>query len=370
MGNYGSCDDLCYQHRQVQCVRNWNGLNVVAYDDKCDSKTRPPSRAMCGNLTWYVGDWSSCDDSCQQNRTVNCSLVCGRVIPQKPEKCKYLPMTQPVSAMACSSACKFEWVTGDWDDCDSKCSRHRDVTCQRVGTDKAVIVNDQLCDQTTKPISDDACGSFAFVIGPFSGCDSSCIANRSVQCNNTCAGNSHGVLKPSSVCAAKLNQTSPDSQKLCDNCTVSWAIGGWGSCVSNGTSSNGSVVCQQSRTVVCQANRVNSPLSGPSQVDDRFCLNVAALQPKPATQEPCSCGSSDGSNNTAIIAGTVGGVLGAAAVGGAAAYFIKKARTGANSTTIDDIDAGQNVNQNPLYNATPTQENPMYESDSFSSGGG
>ncbi|KAJ8019865.1 A disintegrin and metalloproteinase with thrombospondin motifs 9 [Holothuria leucospilota] len=283
-GNFGQCSAVCgigIQTRDVVCQLN----GVTVNDGQCDQATRPVSQMSCdvGVCEWVTGDFGTCSVTCgpdigQQMRTVMCTnLNSNLMVPDI--NCN--PSLRPSNIQNCLSGVPCDvavWVPGPYEECSAVCGigiQTRDVICVLEGA----TVNDELCDPTTRPVSQMSCdvGVCEWVTGDFGTCSVTCGPDigqqmRTVMCTNL----NSNLMVPDINCNPSLRPSNIQnclSGAACD--AAVWVPGPYEEC---------SAVCGigiQTRDVICVLNGAT--------VNDELCDPTT----RPASQQSCDAGECD-----------------------------------------------------------------------------
>lgn len=168
-GNWGQCSVNCgtgEKRRTVQCL---DSRNRPVRAELCDSPT-PRDVESCNQGPcehhWFFSKWShECSSSCSggvQTRSVHCATIRGHKAldlecdfdsrPSDQQRCKNSRSTRH---------CGYNWFAGPWSQCSTSCGegvKSRHVLCLTAGTNQnSRAVSHDLCDNGTKPVSQEPC---------------------------------------------------------------------------------------------------------------------------------------------------------------------------------------------------------------------
>jgi len=247
---YQGCNQYCNQTRDVYCTDN--GFGFLPDCHCLQKESRPSNQQFCVGgmctVSWYASSWDTCSISCNQTRNVSCYTNTN--VRVSDTYCNAL--TKPSSSQVCTGgSCISDWmITSDWSSCNSTCTQTRTVTCV---TSTNRTVSDVYCNSTLLPPRSQACNSspcvlYEWKIPSWSTCSYYCNQTRNVTCFSNYSP--YQMVINDSYCVMSLNMTKPVTTQMCiasGSCQYWWDYGYLGSCT---------VDCYQLRYgVKCMWNR-------------------------------------------------------------------------------------------------------------------
>ena len=190
------------------------------------------------SYVWRVGDWGRCEGVCGEGvkrRSGDC-VVSGTEIVVRDDLCD--PSAKPVEEEACYSdiGCEYNWRVSPWTDCNATCGagvKTRVFHCQ-VASNQSVVA-DRHCENESAPVDRLDCYSergceYQWQLGAWSNCSSQCGYGER-QRLVTCVVTSNGSFVPPSLC--EVNSSRPANHDSCyseTGCTLEWVSGNWSEC--------------------------------------------------------------------------------------------------------------------------------------------
>ncbi|KPA15798.1 A disintegrin and metalloproteinase with thrombospondin motifs 9-like isoform, partial [Candidatus Magnetomorum sp. HK-1] len=237
-GNWGNCGSNCQQTRTVWCERS---DGTQSNDSNC-SGSKPTTSQNCtsGSCTysWKTGNWGNCGSDCKQTRTVWCERSDGT--QSNDSNCSG---SKPTTSQNCTDgSCTYLWKTGNWSICDNNCQQTRNVWCERSDGFK---VNESDClgvkPEIVQSCSGDNC-SYSWKIDNWSICKSNCKQTRNVWCEN-----SSGNQVNENFCSGEKPILEQNCEG--ENCiTYDWHVEEWNSCDANCNQTR-DVYCMNSKDI-------------------------------------------------------------------------------------------------------------------------
>lgn len=306
-GRWSRCSQACgegFQKRKVACL--WKG-NKVAADGVC-VRTKPRKIQNCRIKAcphWEYEEWSDCSTTCgrgHQIRLVRCANDERETL--REEDC--VPGEKPMTRQACQEIPECDktvflitkvvnqgpvkWVTRNWGECQVQCGegrQQRNVSCVNS---KEVVINNELCQNITKPATVRQCvkhcGKWKHT--SWSHCSSEC-GDGTQERNISCVDFKDNIIIDD-ICRTI---PEPSSTRKCFKYCGIWRHSAWTACSSNcgkGT---------QRRQVKCfdkkyrlTSEKTCDPLLRPANI--RHCSNylcTPARKPKPTVSGHWKTGS-------------------------------------------------------------------------------
>lgn len=286
VSGWSTCSRTCGRGKQVRRVHCQHivdgGETQMIPDDQCPD-IKPTIMGTCQMQKlcpdWSAAQWSKCNVSCGlgfKHRNVTCQTIDTKKILTS-ESCKLA--LKPKEKMQCNPGpCSVAWIASNWSECYPNCGKGmstRMVYCVSI-TDNNQKYPDELCGNSSRPISDKECFSDKL-------CPAMWHASQWSKCTATCGV---GMQMRNVVCAKKegakmlrilsndqcrkeikMNQLQKCSEKPCQ---AGWYIYPWESC---------SKTCGMGirrRRVKCFADSKEDP-------EEKWCKAID----KPITEEQC-----------------------------------------------------------------------------------
>ncbi|XP_002737662.1 thrombospondin type-1 domain-containing protein 7A-like [Saccoglossus kowalevskii] len=245
--SWGTCTATCgtsYRFRTVTCVASTNGFTVA--DDLClgNGLQKPTTTEECFTppcVEYIVGEWTDCFTTCGtafRTRTLTCVTV-GTTIALAQSQCQSAGLEYPSTVESCSLPACYSYYTGAWGECSATCGsaiRTRSVYCAASGSTSQVDTNNCIGAGLEVPTATDicvvpACQVYAFTVGEWSSCSSTCGSSYRTR-SVTCVDQSSDVTVSDSLCST-LGVSKPSTQEDCavQQCTTFiFTVGDWGEC--------------------------------------------------------------------------------------------------------------------------------------------
>jgi len=286
VSGWSTCSRTCARGKQVRRVHCQHivegGETEMIADDQCPG-VKPTimrtcqMRKLCPD--WSIDQWSKCNVSCGlgfKNRSVTCQTLDTKEI-LLPESCNLV--FKPKTKMQCNPGpCSVTWMASNWSECYPNCGKGmstRMVYCVTI-SDKNQKYPDELCDESSRPISDKNCFSekpcpAMWHATQWSQCTASC--GVGMQMRNVMCAEKEGAkilrILPNNQCSKdkKMNELQKCSVQPCQ---AGWYIYPWESC------SKTCGVGMRRRNVKCFADSKEDPKA-------KWCKS----EDKPITEEEC-----------------------------------------------------------------------------------
>ncbi|XP_072046339.1 thrombospondin type-1 domain-containing protein 7A-like [Amphiura filiformis] len=283
------------RHRAVYCM---SARDELLLDDVCNATSKPPNMGDCRvpcPSECVVSDWSAwgtCSKTCGKKGGVQ--IRTRKILAYAdPSVSTCLPEDELIQSRPCNlhiSCQSYMWQVGAWGSCTSNrtavCgegmgTQTRELTCEK---DTGVIAENELCDSTSIPSTNQSCDIPCPVdcklspLGDWSECSATCGDNAyKTRTQRVLQLSAHGgVVCPDTATEdGIITQTAPCSN-LQPCYTYQWNAGNWSQCEVLGD------VCGkglQSRDVHCGRNDYAIVLPG-------YCLRQLLSNP-PATHQQC-----------------------------------------------------------------------------------
>ena len=188
---------------------------------------------------WRKGEWGRCEGVCGEGvrrRRVECA-VSDTGIVVRDDLCDL--STKPLAEELCftNEGCEYEWGVSPWSDCNTTCGvgeKTRTIHCTL--TNNQTIVEDSYCDDGNAPQLKMECGSdvdcvYQWEAGEWGKCSSTCGEGERERDVFCVLVNTHTAVSPERC----VGIPTPRSSSHCyseSGCVFTWEMGEWGDCSS------------------------------------------------------------------------------------------------------------------------------------------